>query len=69
MPKIIDIGLFNGRTLIQWRIQRGKSERKKGHQKFWETHENFFREMQKFFRETPKKGRSKISAKIWLPRF
>ena len=24
---------------------------------------------QKFFRETPKKRRSKISAKIWLPRF
>jgi len=42
--------------------------KKKGHQKFWEIDEYFFVEMQKFFDKRLKKGRSKISAKIWSPR-
>src|SRR6218665_4043278 len=43
-----------------------RSMTKKGHQKFWEI-DNFLGEMRKFFRETPKKGRNKISSKIWPP--
>src|SRR6218665_81133 len=42
-------------------------KRKKGHQKYWEIDVEFFGEWRNFFREMPKKGRSKISAKIWPP--
>ena len=40
---------------------------KKGPQKFWGIEMKFFVEMLKFLRETPKKGRTKISAKSWPP--
>ena len=41
-------------------------KKKKGHQKFWEIDDNFGGNIE-IFLETPKKGGSKISAKIWPP--
>src|SRR6218665_4009383 len=41
--------------------------KKRGHQKFLGDRRIFLGEMQNFFREMPKKGRSKISSKIWPP--
>src|SRR6218665_977802 len=44
-----------------------KSMTKKGHQKFWEINEHFLGGNAEIFSRTPKKCRSKISAKIWPP--